>query len=247
MANGRGEKGSATKRGFDNVTATPRKSTHSPLKKQGRKAPEEEEEIVPITIPADIKSEIMISINAALDSKLDEMTARLEAAMTTKLTELETKFQKILEGEIQKMKDEFNESIGHVEHVLKQDIDDTWEYAVRNEQYSRKNNLSQLKLTARVNCRLIRSLLSQPKMNKSSLVALSLGILVVSSYLCPVIHGKPAQPVPNNCCRLNLACCEAHREQAVELKSTILEELHDAGTEVEHPKALHMEEYYTRD
>ena len=27
-----------------------------------------------------------------------------------------------------------------MEHVLKQDIDDTWEYAVRNEQYSRKNN-----------------------------------------------------------------------------------------------------------
>ncbi|KAL9966828.1 hypothetical protein ACROYT_G024955 [Oculina patagonica] len=232
MANGRGEKGSATKRGFDNVTATPRKSTHSPLKKQGRKAPEEEEEIVPITIPADIKSEIMISINAALDSKLDEMTARLEAAMTTKLTELETKFQKILEGEIQKMKDEFNESIGHVEHVLKQDIDDTWEYA----------SLSLLTFNSQS---------SQPKMNKSSFVALSLGILVVSCYLCPLINGKPAQPVPKGCPCLRICgscyCCYARRDQAVELKSTILDELDDVGTEVEHPKALPIEEDFTRD
>ncbi|XP_022805040.1 uncharacterized protein LOC111342249 [Stylophora pistillata] len=34
-----------------------------------------------------------------------------------------------------------DESINHVEGVLKQDIDSTWEYAIKNEQYSRKNNL----------------------------------------------------------------------------------------------------------
>ena len=28
-----------------------------------------------------------------------------------------------------------------MENILRQDIDATWEYAVRNEQYSRKNNL----------------------------------------------------------------------------------------------------------
>ena len=61
--------------------------------------------------------------------------------MTSKLAELEMKFQKIMEGEIKKVQDEFNESIAHVEHVLKQDIDYAWEYAVHNEQYSRKNNL----------------------------------------------------------------------------------------------------------
>ena len=34
-----------------------------------------------------------------------------------------------------------DDSIHHVESVLKDEIDSTWEYAVRNEQYSRKNNL----------------------------------------------------------------------------------------------------------
>lgn len=33
------------------------------------------------------------------------------------------------------------ESINHVENILKQDIDQTWEHAVQNEQYSRKNNI----------------------------------------------------------------------------------------------------------
>ena len=46
-----------------------------------------------------------------------------------------------MEGEIQKLKEEFNKSINHVEHVLKQEIDCTWGYTVRNKQYSRKNNL----------------------------------------------------------------------------------------------------------
>ena len=39
------------------------------------------------------------------------------------------------------MKEDVSDSINHVEYVLKQDIDCTWEYAVKNEQYSRKNNL----------------------------------------------------------------------------------------------------------
>ncbi len=81
-------------------------------------------------------------------------------------------------------------------------------------------------------------------MDKSSFVALSLAILVVSSCLCPVIQGKPAQPVPNLCCRLNLAqCCETRREKAVDLKATILGELHDPRSEVEHPKARPNEEH----
>lgn len=42
---------------------------------------------------------------------------------------------------MEKLKKEFNTSLNHVEHVLRQDIDYTWEYAVSNEQYSRKNNL----------------------------------------------------------------------------------------------------------
>ena len=60
--------------------------------------------------------------------------------MDTKIAELEKKFKGISK-EITKIKDDFNESINYVEDVLKHDIDLTWEYAVRNEQYSRKNNL----------------------------------------------------------------------------------------------------------
>ena len=60
--------------------------------------------------------------------------------MDTKIAELEKKFKGISK-EITKIKDDFNESINYVEDVLKHDIDLTWEYAVCNEQYSRKNNL----------------------------------------------------------------------------------------------------------
>ena len=34
-----------------------------------------------------------------------------------------------------------NESITHVEYVMKRDNDYAWEHAVKNEQYSQKNNL----------------------------------------------------------------------------------------------------------
>ena len=60
--------------------------------------------------------------------------------MDTKIAELEKMFEGI-SNEITKIKDDFNESINYVEDVLQHGIDLTWEYAVRNEQYSRKNNL----------------------------------------------------------------------------------------------------------
>ena len=63
------------------------------------------------------------------------MTTRLSVLMGTKIAELEKKFEGISK-EITKIKDDFNESINYVEDVLKQDIDLTWEYAVRHEQYS---------------------------------------------------------------------------------------------------------------
>ncbi|KAL9977424.1 hypothetical protein ACROYT_G014824 [Oculina patagonica] len=47
---------------------------------------------------------------------------------------------------MEKLKDEVDESINRVEGVLRQDIDQMWEYAVRNKQYSRKNNLRVLGL-----------------------------------------------------------------------------------------------------
>ena len=54
MANGKGDKGSASNRGFDNVSSTPRKSNPSPLKKQVKKTPDEEETDA-LTISDDLK------------------------------------------------------------------------------------------------------------------------------------------------------------------------------------------------
>ena len=82
----------------------------------------------------------MDAINAALDSKLDQLATRIEAMVATKIEELERKFQNV-QNEVKKLKDDVDDSINHVESVLKYDIDCVWDYAVKNEQYSRKNNL----------------------------------------------------------------------------------------------------------
>ena len=81
----------------------------------------------------------MDAINAALDSKLDQLATRIEAMVATKIEELERKFQNV-QNEVKKLKDDVDDSINHVESVLKYDIDCVWDYAVKNEQYSRKNN-----------------------------------------------------------------------------------------------------------
>ena len=60
--------------------------------------------------------------------------------VATKIEELERKFQNV-QNEVKKLKDDVDDSINHVESVLKYDIDCVWDYAVKNEQYSRKNNL----------------------------------------------------------------------------------------------------------
>ena len=44
------------------------------------------------------------------------------------------------------IKEDSNETVNHVEHDLRKDIDSTWECAVWNEQYSRKNNIRLLGL-----------------------------------------------------------------------------------------------------
>ena len=87
---------------------------------------------------------------------------------------------------------------------------------------------------------------SRPKMNKSSFVALSLGLLAVLSCLDLVVHGKPAS---NLCCRFeNSPCCPTgrlqassisarlkRRTQAIAVESTLLGNFHDAKAEVGHP------------
>ena len=83
--------------------------------------------------------EIIDGINAALDSKLDQLATRIEAMVATKIEELERKFQNV-QNEVKKLKDDVDDSINHVESVLEYYIDCVWDYAVKNEQYSR--NLS---------------------------------------------------------------------------------------------------------
>ena len=95
--------------------------------------------------------EIIDGINAALDSKLDQLATRIEAMVATKIEELERKFQNV-QNEVKKLKDDVDDSINHVESVLKYDIDCVWDYAVKNEQYSR--NLKQ-------------TIFRTPKLNKS--------------------------------------------------------------------------------
>ena len=75
-----------------------------------------------------------------LDTKLEQLASRLEDMMTAKIQELEEKFTNI-QSEVKQFKEEVNESIGHVEYIMKRDNDYVWEYAVKNEQYSRKNYL----------------------------------------------------------------------------------------------------------
>ena len=88
-------------------------------------------------------------------------------------------------------------------------------------------------------------------MNKSSLVALSLGLLAVLSCLDRTANGKPASL---NCCRLQIwHCCTVRlqdssmtaqakrRAQATAVESSLLGNFHDTRAEVEHPDVEFIE------
>ena len=79
-------------------------------------------------------------IEGILDAKLDSLAARLEDMLNEKVKALESKFQN-LEKETADLKDDYNSSLNHVERDLRTNINETWEYAVKNEQYLRKNNV----------------------------------------------------------------------------------------------------------
>ena len=91
-------------------------------------------------------------------------------------------------------------------------------------------------------------------MNKSSLVALSLGLLTVLSCLDLTVHGKAA----SYCCQLKQPCCPhrlqdssmsaqvKRRTQAMAVKSTLLGNFHDARAEVEHPDVEFIEKSSSR-
>ena len=123
---------------------TPGRKSSSPAKKLAKQAVEDNCGGASSAFTT-FNSEMMDAINAALDSKLDQLATRIEAMVSSKIAELETKFQSV-QDEVQQLKEDVNDSINHVEDVLRQEINETWEYAVRNEQYSRKNNLRVLGL-----------------------------------------------------------------------------------------------------
>ena len=114
-------KGAQSKRGFREVLSTPSRKSASPLKKQARQAVEEED-IGSSHASSAFNIEIMEAINAALDTKLDQLAARIENMVTTKVEELEKKLQNV-EDEVKKLKDDVDDSINHVESMLKHDID----------------------------------------------------------------------------------------------------------------------------
>lgn len=104
-------------------------------------------------------------------------------------------------------------------------------------------------------CWLFRPVCST-KMNKSSLVVLSLGLLAVLSCLNLVVHGKPAQswwcckqPIPGccrNCCHGAVSAWVKRRAQAMAVKSTLLSDLQDTRAEVAHPGVRVIGESYYR-
>ena len=132
------------KRRISSIPSTPRRSNNSPARKQ----PKGQGQDVQKDTNESLQTEIERVSGAILDKKLDLLASRLESKIETKIAELEAKFQNV-QNEIKELKEDVSDSINHVEYVLKQDIDCTWEYAVKNEQYSRKNNLRILGLDER--------------------------------------------------------------------------------------------------
>ena len=79
-----------------------------------------------------------------LEANFDALATRLEKMLSEKLKDLEVKFERRIgkmEKEVQELKNDYNESLSHVEEDLNGKISDAWEYAVQNEQYPRKNNI----------------------------------------------------------------------------------------------------------
>ena len=62
-----------------------------------------------------LQSEIL---EAFPDKKLDDFTIQLSAMMDQKIAELENKFQAV-QQQISQIKEEFNETVNHVEHDTK--------------------------------------------------------------------------------------------------------------------------------
>ena len=73
-----------------------------------------------------LEPEILEAFRSVLDEKLDELTFRLSTMVDQRIADLEKKFEGV-QQQILQIKEEFNETVNHVEHVLQKDIDLTWE------------------------------------------------------------------------------------------------------------------------
>ena len=128
--------GAKGKRSFARALLTPGRTNTSPSKKQAKTVRDGMQNLQP---------EILEAVRSVLDEKLDEFTTRLSTMVDKKIADQQEKFEGVQEQLLQ-IKEDFNETVNHVEHDLRKDIDSTWEHAVRNEQYSRKNNIRLLGL-----------------------------------------------------------------------------------------------------
>ena len=132
-------KSTQTKRAFVNVISTPGRPNDSPLSKQKKKGANDPNEDENDAFHQQ-EQRIATIINNILDAKLEAFATRIENMVSLKIKAREDRFQ-TLQNELAELKQDYNESLNHVEQDLRGQIDDTWEYAVRNEQYSRKNNI----------------------------------------------------------------------------------------------------------
>ena len=98
-------KGAQSKRAFRDVVSTPGRRSESPLKKQPKQAVEEGAIGSSKGSNAFNTQMMMAAINAALDTKLDQLAARIENMVTLKIEELERKFENV-EDEVKKLKDD---------------------------------------------------------------------------------------------------------------------------------------------
>ena len=81
------QKDAQSKRGFREVVLTQGRKSATSLKKQAKQAVEEGDIGSPHASSA-FNTEFMEAINAALDTKLDQLAARIENMVTTKLEEV---------------------------------------------------------------------------------------------------------------------------------------------------------------
>ena len=124
------------KRSFSSVVSTPVRTNPSPIRKAQRN-----EAVNDDSATAEF---ITSTISEMLDTKLEQLMIRFDSMLTEKINALEMKFEKKIESmkkEIDELKEDYNTSLNHVEQNFTDKIASTWEYAVRNEQYSRKNNV----------------------------------------------------------------------------------------------------------